>query len=796
MRLRVVGSLTDTQRIRTTPLAASAAAAVAPVALAPAGANGRRNRASFYLTGRHMATGLGDLQGLGLRSAHFAAYQRLHELRYDYPLVLACDGGARDAVRSLSGLVDDLLEVVATGDDADRIRHHAIALEREIRRRADDGVARLSTVWRDSVAAMTASFEADNRGLDHESDAALVRDSLDRLTAALTMDGDLVACTPQTPRQVVGHVWELVQRERRERLTARIAHLVQALEDILAAEQANSAAGLAGDRLAQSLGPVFGAELDVEALSRLLTDNRPRALLSDARRVRLQGLLEVLVRQRFVPSRHGRGNHPNGGYDFVYDTPDDAVAAYRDRFAAATELAKVLVIAEMEADGRYREEIHDALFERWDVVDLEAEILQMFPEYLVRMDAESMTAQDSVALLEALAAGIPIKALVQVNDLLQGSSSVDRTAGRGLAARKLARYALASGEPFVLQSSSAGLYDVRHKLVAGATVPGSALFVVYSGGGEWLGDLPPYLAAAAATESRVFPSFCYDSSIGEAWLDRFSLVGNPHPELVWPVHRVSYEDESLQRITVETPFTAADFWAGDARMVPHLALASREDLEAAEGTVVPFAEHFASDPGVWADELPYVLMVSGDNRLHRVLVDRSLVHRAQRDVEQWARIQQLGGIHISRVVRDLIRERESLERQVAELRAGSGAAGTPSGGTAGAGLGGTAGGAGATAAVDTVAEDELREPEARDPYLPWIETPRCSTCNECTLINDQMFAYNENRQAYIADPDAGTYAELVEAAENCQVSIIHPAKPRNPAEPGLDDLVKRAEVFA
>ena len=47
-----------------------------------------------------------------------------------------------------------------------------------------------------------------------------------------------------------------------------------------------------------------------------------------------------------------------------------------------------------------------------------------------------------------------------------------------------------------------------------------------------------------------------------------------------------------------------------------------------------------------------------------------------------------------------------------------------------------------------------------------------------------MFAYNDNKQAYIANPDAGTYAQLVEAAESCQVSIIHPGKPRNPDEPG------------
>ena len=84
----------------------------------------------------------------------------------------------------------------------------------------------------------------------------------------------------------------------------------------------------------------------------------------------------------------------------------------------------------------------------------------------------------------------------------------------------------------------------------------------------------------------------------------------------------------------------------------------------------------------------------------------------------------------------------------------------------------------------------------RSPDDAYIETPRCSTCNECTQLNDKMFAYNENKQAYIKDINAGTYAQLVEAAESCQVSIIHPGKPRNPKESGLDALLKRAELFA
>ncbi len=58
-----------------------------------------------------------------------------------------------------------------------------------------------------------------------------------------------------------------------------------------------------------------------------------------------------------------------------------------------------------------------------------------------------------------------------------------------------------------------------------------------------------------------------------------------------------------------------------------------------------------------------------------------------------------------------------------------------------------------------------------------------------------MFAYDENKQARIVDASAGTYRQLVEAAENCQVAIIHPGKPKDPNEPGLDELLKRAEAF-
>jgi hypothetical protein len=63
------------------------------------------------------------------------------------------------------------------------------------------------------------------------------------------------------------------------------------------------------------------------------------------------------------------------------------------------------------------------------------------------------------------------------------------------------------------------------------------------------------------------------------------------------------------------------------------------------------------------------------------------------------------------------------------------------------------------------------------------------------LINDRMFGYDERKQAFIKDLKAGTYRQLVEAAESCQVAIIHPGAPRDPNEPGLAELLVRAEPF-
>ena len=93
-------------------------------------------------------------------------------------------------------------------------------------------------------------------------------------------------------------------------------------------------------------------------------------------------------------------------------------------------------------------------------------------------------------------------------------------------------------------------------------------------------------------------------------------------------------------------------------------------------------------------------------------------------------------------------------------------------------------------ASQTAPEEEISL--SNDPY---IDTPLCTSCNECINLNGAMFNYNADKLAFIADPKAGTFKELVEAAEMCPVGIIHPGTPLHPDEPGLEELIERAEKF-
>ncbi len=123
-----------------------------------------------------------------------------------------------------------------------------------------------------------------------------------------------------------------------------------------------------------------------------------------------------------------------------------------------------------------------------------------------------MQAAENEKLTEILSAGLPMKILVQTDDILEQSPVGDGHLAFGLRSRQLASVAMGLNDVFVLQSSSANLVRFRDRIGRGIDYPGPALFSVFSGSPEKAGGLSPYLSAAAAMESRAFPAFTYNAN--------------------------------------------------------------------------------------------------------------------------------------------------------------------------------------------------------------------------------------------------------------------------------------------
>ncbi len=787
-----------------------------------------KNQIAFYLTGRHNGSGLTPLIR-GYRPALFARYADLTELRYDFPLLLNSEGSPERAILSLSGLVDEAVESLKDDKDRDRIARHGYELERELRQEVrrgghsprDDDFA---TLWNAAAARLAVQD-------------ATFADSAKRLWELFQAQGELADVEFALPSRVVRHVWRVVQARKARTFYNKAGRLLVKLHGILDAESAGSDRGRSPEHLragfAAQEGTSFAATFDFDAMSRILIEAKPGLALSEGRRRRIQSLIEIIEHQRFFPDEQSSpqqtGKTPSRlvearvvgtrivddapgaqAYGFVFYRCADALQAYKERHGEAIALLKALAIAELEVFGEYRESGnsveepsfsidecaaegahhagtpgHDTIFEEFGAGGLDAGLLAMLPEYLVAKHSSELGAEETLAIVEALSTGLPIRILIQTDDLLEPSGIARAALGmpeRHLAlasrSRQMLDTAIGLNDVFVLQSSASELFRLRDALLRGMSYNGPAFFSIFSGSTGHNGDVSAYLVAAAAVESRAFPTIIYDPSAGSNWAARLQLDQNPDAEDAWPVHPFEYENEAHETKSETLAFTLADFIAMDDRFCDYFAIVHPADWSDAMIQVPQSLELQTTDRGrstKLPSTLPYITLVDSKGRLQRAIVSRRALEETRRSQSLWHSLQELGGIHNSYAERRL----EQLKAQLAAM--------PPATQPIAAAVGG---GDAVHHAASVIAEVEVTHGD--DPY---IETARCTTCNECTQVNSKMFAYNGEKQAYIADASAGTFRQLVEAAEGCQVSIIHPGKPRNPKEAGLDELMKRAEPF-
>ena len=721
----------------------------------------------FYRTGRRTSTALRPVAEAALRPALFAQLSDLTALRYDFPVVLASRHGDPSWVEPLSSILDvTLAEVAPSGPAGERFRRTVLRMEREIRLLMRDDSSRRAAAGEALAGAPLPTLD-DLWSRAHErltiagGEPAAVE--LARAKQALQtrnmFDGHVADCDAGLPAHVVAHAWSWVEARKADAMRQKISTLLITLKNLVTADFMRSEAGRGASTLSAGVGGADRAMFDFGVMAKLLAAPSGASALPPARRARIDETIQVLRGQHFF----GPGSYP-----FRFDRVDLALAAWRERQPELARLVRAIAIAELEVGGRYSEARHDEYFAGFDGTSVGDEEKVLFPDYLVTLGAGSTDPAGRAQVLEALAGDAPVKILLETSDPF------------GLGGQ-LATTAMGLGGVYVLQAPSAHLYVVRDEIRAAFEFGGPSLISVFNGAFGGGPALSPYLVSSVALESRVFPAFVYDPSAGTDWAQRFDLLENPQPDVTWPVHQLSYADAKLGRVDEAVAVTPLDLALCDPRRAQHFAR-------------TPIAHWTGLVPAdAWLDEqkadgaAPFVPAVDANARLMRLAVDDTLVREAHRVAEAWNRLRQLDDMKHEKIrfVEVPPASAPSAPSMTAGAEASPGAA--PAAAAAAAPVA-------AAPAVEGVAATPAAEPE-RTPDEPYIETWRCTTCNECTGVNARMFAYNENRQAYIKDITAGTYRDLVNAAESCQVAIIHPGKPRDPREAGLDELMERAQSF-
>ncbi|MDP4198031.1 MAG: ferredoxin [Bacteroidota bacterium] len=759
-----------------------------------------QDQIAFYLTGQHNGSGLKPLEQ-GYRPALFARYADLSALRYDFPIVLNTDGSPDRAILSLSGLVDDAVEAL-DDKDRDRVAQQGYQIEREVRKELSHLGGRTNGTTTDFKALWNAA--ATRLALEDLT----VADSAKRLWDLFKARGELVDVEFALPSRAARHVWSVVQASKTKAFRAKADRLLLKLHGILDAELASSDRGRSPERLKAGIaaqdGTSFATTFDFDLMSRLLIEAKPGIALSESRRKRIQGVIDVLEGQRFYEAPRSQVAQDAKVHSFVFYNCADALQAYKERRREAVDLLKALAIAELEVNGEYRESgkaidtdstgapSHDSIFEDFGIGGLDASLLATLPDYLVCKNSSELSAEESLQIVEALSTGLPIRVVVQTDDLLEPSAIGRATLAvpeRHLAlasrSRQMLDTAISLTDVFVLQSSASQLFRLRDALLRGMSYSGPAFFSVFSGSTGHNGDVPAYLVAAAAVESRAFPTIVFDPAAGADWATRLVIDDNPSPEDGWPVHAFEYESATHQSCTEQVAFTLADFIAMDDRFREHFAIVPEGDWNDA---MIAIPESLRLKPQSLPNSVPFITLIDSGSRMMRAIVNRRAFEETRRSQNLWRSLQELGGINNSHAaLAERLAEARAEERHAEQIRALGAAPAL----TVQPVIEPTAAPA-QPVMVAEVAVAIVEESHGDDPY---IETSRCTTCNECTQVNNKMFAYNAEKQAHIADPSAGTFRQLVEAAEGCQVSIIHPGKPRNPKEPGLEDLLIRAAQF-
>ena len=787
----------------------------------------RRELFDFFLFGNRREGPDTSTDPISLVPALLYRYRDLKNIRHDYPFCLEGSESAT-AVRCLSDIIDDLAENVNDeSETGNRIKHHIHSIEPEIRELAyQNRTAGLLGLWDRAAKNLRAKSQLSREKTD------LLRDNL-AVTRRSLPDSEMISCGPYTAQQLLAGLARIHWQERSGSFREELDSALQQLSDLLSIDFDSSEEGQKPEHLRQATAT--DDEIDFNAMSSILKASHLDHQLPEGRKNRIQASLDILQNARPLfagdPVDPGtRGANPFQ-IDHLFDSTAAAIQAYDSRMELIVDLFKAMAIARLEIENRYQENVHDDYFESFDVKFLDQHELTFFPPVLINIRCSEIVEEDLNTLMTLLTSRLPVKLLLQVDDLFTRETTSERSDITINWPARLAGMAMATANAYVMQAPVSQLQSLQKGFLDGLSFHGPALFSVYVGKEEYSSGLPVFFDAGAAMEARVFPLFSFDPGKGRTLIERLDVLGNSQSDQDWSSDTFTYRNAEDVEATLELQFTPADFLLNNLLFVEQF---WRLHQDYRHDDLLPLQVYLKLPPEESENKIPYILGVDEDARIHRVVVTRNIVELVRGCSDSWHQLQEFGGIRNSFAIRQLEDEkirleaekvkevaaieeeyRLQMERDVGKLteqivqriaqqllvrgEAPVIAFGQPPPTASPRAAAAPAESVAAEAAPEPAApaeeEDEDEDEDIGAFDAPYIDTPLCTSCDDCTTLNPRLFAYDDNKQAIIKDPDAGPFKDLVIAAEICPVKIIHPGKPRSPDEPDLEALIKRAAPF-
>lgn len=766
----------------------------------------------FHVTGRGAVSAAEPVRGLPLRPWSLAPLLTEEAATNRYPAVVE----GNDLLPFI-----DVARTGIDGIDGELLQQQKSRLAVAMTAHAGGGTPRaLVDVYAEARTDFAASLD-----LSPAAATALTAE-LDELGTRLSPKAAVIGLGQDTLMVLLARAVAHARRDRIRTFQEDVRRLAQRLDERLSIDADLDGTRRTPDELSASLGGAL--QIDIPNLAKQLKVRRGSQRLGEPRRQRLTATLEHL--RRFVdpdtqrlphavllhPQHIDPGGIPDGITVVTHDVGMEAATGY---FEASTrdlvELFRAVRTARLEVEDRYVP-AHDAVLKRMDWQALEPEELAILPPVFVLESAERVR-RDMSALSRLLRSGRPLHLIVL--DRSAAMEAEANAAGLAVTHPDLGYLAVAHHDALVLQASLSlpgQLYDGLG-LVADSLRPSVAVVSVP----DWAGMTAPWAQLTAARYGRGTLDMLYNPDRGDRWSERFELASNPQSDELWPLVTVEALDGAGSRIEQSDAFTFAHAAAQSPRCRHAFRVIPTEAWTAEQ---LPIDEYLALATSARARRVPYLWVIANDGRLQRAVMTREMAYACGDRQRQWHTLQQLGGHRNEDVQRteasvghqapheagiEALRQdvaREAIGKLVNALLSKDGAA-MPAilAGVAGKGeilppavaadkppaVEGPA--AGQEPAAEQPAATPADEVELGEGY---IDSPMCTSCHDCISMNPRMFQYDGNKQAILADASAGTYAQLVKAAEACPARCIIPGAPRDGDNTATPALIKRARKFS